>query len=67
MSRSTQGNTAGPTRHETAAAPAAVSCCGGPATNRDACCLQDERVKDAGGPGCRCQTPSASPAKTGCC
>ena len=47
-------------------APAAASaCCGGPPSQRkDACCVLDEKAKDAGKAGCGCGAPKASATPT---
>ncbi|WP_103174503.1 FAD-dependent oxidoreductase [Paracoccus sp. SY] len=46
---------------------AQASCCGGaPIARTDACCAQDEAAKNAGGPGCGCNSP-APPETVRCC
>lgn len=50
-----------------------AGCCGGPApAATGACCVRDADVKAAGGSGCGCGTPAATPApprraRSGCC
>ena len=57
--------------------PVSAACCGGPATRGDACCVDDERARDAGAAGCGCPTlatstapairATAPAARSGCC
>jgi hypothetical protein len=50
----------------------AAACCGGPAPNADACCVNDAEAKAAGEPGCGCAAPetgtkAAAGARRSCC
>jgi hypothetical protein len=50
---------------------ASSGCCGGPPKERtDACCIKDERIKDAGGSGCGSAASKAATQRakaTACC
>ena len=48
----------------TPASLGATTCCGGPASSVDACCVADEAAKLAGEDGCGCGTAKADPRQT---